>query len=59
MNSLLILLLQENVVEEKLKNAPDNGYAIGVLIGYLLPLIVLAAFAYLLFSYMKNRNKNS
>lgn len=58
MLSFITFLFQENVVEEKLQNAPDNSYAIGVLIGYLLPLIVLAAFAYLLYSFMKNRNKN-
>lgn len=55
----LILLFQENsnLVDEKLKNAPDSGYAIGVLIGYLLPVTVVAAFAYLLFSYFNKRNK--
>lgn len=58
MLSFITFLFQENVVEEKLQNSPDNSYAVGVLIGYLLPLIVLAAFAYLLYSFMKNRNKN-
>ncbi|GLB48730.1 hypothetical protein [Neptunitalea lumnitzerae] len=55
--NLLITLFQQPDIEEKIKNAPDNSYVIGVLIGYLLPLIVLAAFAYLMFSYFKNKRK--
>lgn len=56
---LLISLFQAAPdIDQKLKDAPDNGYAIGVLIGYLLPVTIVAAFAYLLFSYLKNkRNK--
>lgn len=54
---LFITLFQAPNIEEKLQNAPDNGYAVGVLIGYLLPLTIVAAFAYMLFSYLKNKNK--
>ncbi|WP_397364038.1 hypothetical protein [Olleya sp. R77988] len=54
---MLLSLLQVNI-EEKVKNAPeDSGYQIGVLIGSYLPLIVLIIFAYLLYLYNRNRNK--
>lgn len=42
----LILLLQQTNIEEKLKNAPDTGYQIGVLIGSFFPIVVLAGVAY-------------
>ncbi|MDO4228490.1 MAG: hypothetical protein Q4C98_01630 [Capnocytophaga sp.] len=55
----LILLLQnvdlQEQINEKIKNAPDNQYQIGIFIGYLLPFVVLALLAYLLYSYMKHR----
>ena len=54
----LIALFQNSIVEDKLKDAPDNGYAIGVFIGYMLPLLVLVAFAYLLYTYFKRKNQN-
>ena len=38
---LLITLLQQTNIDEKIKNAPDNGYMIGVWIGYILPFVVL------------------
>jgi hypothetical protein len=57
MNSLIILLQQVDI-EEKIKNAPDKGYEIGVFIGSMLPFIILVALAYLLYRYnKKQRNK--
>ncbi|MBL7558359.1 hypothetical protein JAO71_00975 [Olleya sp. YSTF-M6] len=53
---MLLALLQVNI-EEKIKNAPDDNYQIGVLIGSYLPLIALVIIAYLLYRYNKNRNK--
>ena len=41
----ILPLLQVNV-EEKLKNAPDNGYQIGVIIGSYLPFVLLVGLAY-------------
>lgn len=64
-NLLLILLLQDSKQEqikeqinEKLSNAPDGQYGIGILIGNLLPFIVLVLLAYLLYSYMKRKGEN-
>ena len=54
----LLLNLQQVDIEEKIKNAPDKGYEIGVFIGTMLPFIILVALAYLLFRYnKKNRDK--
>ena len=48
-------LLQEVDIEEKIKNAPDSGYEIGVFIGAMIPFVALVVLAYLLFRYNKNR----
>ena len=42
-------------IEEKLKNAPDKGYEIGVFIGSVLPFVVLAVIAYLIYFFNKKR----
>jgi hypothetical protein len=55
---LLISLIQEINIEEKVKNAPDNNYEIGVFIGSMLPFVVLVALAYLIYIYNKKRLKN-
>ena len=44
----LILLLQVDI-EEKIKEAPDSGYEIGVVIGTYLPFVALVGIAYLLY----------
>lgn len=51
----LILLFQQINVEEKLKNAPDNGYEIGIVIGTYLPFVLLALLAYFVYYKAKNR----
>ncbi|MDI9255905.1 MULTISPECIES: hypothetical protein [Flavobacterium] len=51
----LISLLQQVNIDEKIKNAPDNGYLIGVWIGYILPFAVLAGLAWLLYRKAKKR----
>ena len=54
----LIAFLQQVDIEEKIKNAPDKGYEIGVFIGSMLPFVLLVILAYLLFRYNKrNRDK--
>ena len=53
---LLIDLLQQVDIEEKIKNAPDRGYEIGVFIGTYLPFAVLVLIAYLMFRHFKNRS---
>lgn len=42
----LSLLLQQTNIEEKLKNSPDCGYQIGVVIGSFIPFVLLVGVAY-------------
>ena len=53
--SLYLLLLQVDDIKEKIKNAPNSGYEIGVVIGTYLPFIVFAVIAYLIYYKMKKR----
>jgi hypothetical protein len=55
MNYLQIILLLQVDIEEKMKNAPDEGYEIGVAIGTYLPFVVLVLIAYFIFYKMKNK----
>ncbi|QXP80517.1 MULTISPECIES: hypothetical protein [Winogradskyella] len=55
--NLLITLFQELNIDEKLKEAPDDYYSIGILIGNLVPFLVLVAIAYIIYRYNKNRYK--
>ena len=57
MKSLIIALQQVNI-EEKIKNDPDGTYQIGVLIGSVVPLVVLAGLAYYLYYRAKKNEKN-
>jgi len=50
----LFLLLQVDI-EEKMRNAPNSGYEIGVTIGTYLPFIILVVIAYLIYYKTKNR----
>jgi hypothetical protein len=51
----LVSLLQEVDIDQKLKDAPDSSYGIGVFIGTLLPFMVLVAIAYAIYRYNKNK----
>jgi len=50
-----VALLQQVDIEEKIKNAPDDGYEIGVVIGTYLPFFVLVLIAYIVYYKAKNR----
>ena len=52
---LFFALLQDVDIEEKIQNAPDKGYEIGVFIGSMLPFVVLVLLAYIIYKYNKNR----
>ncbi|WP_304201215.1 hypothetical protein [Flavobacterium alvei] len=56
MTHFILPLLQVNV-EEKLKNAPDNGYQIGVIIGSYLPFVILVGLAYWMYYRAKKGDK--
>jgi len=42
-------------INEKLKNAPDDGYQIGIVIGTYLPFVALIGIAYFIYWKAKNR----
>ncbi len=48
-------ILQEVNIEEKINNAPDSSYEIGVFIGSMLPFVILAIIAYAIYYYNKKR----
>ena len=52
---VLLNLIQNVDIEEKLKNAPDSQYEIGVFIGAMLPFVVLVIIAYSIYRYNKNK----
>ncbi|QSW87225.1 MULTISPECIES: hypothetical protein [Flavobacterium] len=54
----LISLFQNVDVAEKIKNAPDSGYQIGVLIGSFIPFVILIGIAYWLYNRAKKRDEN-
>jgi len=47
--------IQDVNIEEKINNAPDSSYGIGVFIGSMLPFVVLVAIVYLIYKYNLNR----
>ncbi|GAA3567108.1 hypothetical protein GCM10022395_16630 [Snuella lapsa] len=55
--NLLFTILQEINIEEKIRNAPDKSYEIGVFIGTMLPFIILVVLAYLIYYYNKKKNQ--
>ena len=55
MKYLLLSILLQADIEEKMRNAPDKGYEIGVVIGTYLPFVVLVVIAYFMFNRFKNR----
>lgn len=51
----IILVIQDVNIEEKIQNAPDGGYEIGVVIGTYLPFVLLVGLAYFTYHRAKNR----
>jgi len=52
---LIAMILQDINIEEKIKNAPDSNYEIGVFIGSMIPFVVLALIAYAIYYHNKKR----
>ena len=57
MNILALMPLLQVDIEEKIENAPDSGYEIGVVIGSYLPFVLLIGIAYF-FYYKAKKRKN-
>jgi hypothetical protein len=54
----VIALVQQVNIAEKLKNATDNSYQTGVIIGSFVPFVILIGLAYWMYSNAKKRDKN-
>ncbi|MFC4393220.1 hypothetical protein [Flavobacterium quisquiliarum] len=54
----LISLFQKVDIAEKIKEAPDSGYQIGVVIGSFIPFLVLGGLALWMYLRAKKRDKN-
>jgi len=54
----LISLFQNIDVAEKIKDAPDSSYQIGVVIGSFIPFLILIAIAFWMYNSAKKRDKN-
>lgn len=54
----IISLLQKVDVAEKMKQAPDSGYQIGVVIGSFIPFLILGGIALWMYNRAKKRDKN-
>lgn len=55
MLAFIFNIIQTVDIEEKINNAPDKSYEIGVVIGSYLPFVLLVAFAYLMYYRAKKR----
>jgi hypothetical protein len=56
MTHLFLPLLQVNVAE-KIKNAPDSSYQVGVVIGSFLPFVLLVGVAYWMYYRAKKADR--
>jgi hypothetical protein len=54
----LISLIQKVNIADKVKQAPDSSYQIGIAIGSFIPFVVLVIIAYWMYNRAKNRNEN-
>ncbi len=50
------ITIQASAIEEKIANAPDESYQIGIAIGSYLPFVVLIIIAYVMY-YRAKKNK--
>lgn len=54
----IISLFQKVDVADKIKNAPDSSYQIGVVIGSFIPFLILGGIALWMYNRAKKRDKN-
>lgn len=52
---IYFLALQPSAIEEKILNAPDENYQIGLAIGSYLPFVVLVIVAYIMYHKAKKK----
>ncbi|WP_203229454.1 hypothetical protein [Aureibaculum marinum] len=54
--NLFALIIQQVDIEQKITDAPDSRYEIGVFIGTYLPFVVLVVIAYFMYHSAKKKN---
>lgn len=55
----MIPLLQDINIDDKINQAPDSDYEIGVFIGSMIPFVVLVVLAYIMYYYNKKNNQDN
>ncbi|MEX0274937.1 MAG: hypothetical protein AB3N16_11215 [Flavobacteriaceae bacterium] len=53
--AFLVLVQETPDIEQKMKEAPNSAYEIGVVIGSYLPFVLLVGVAYLFYFYWKKK----
>ena len=51
----MLSIIQDVNIDQKIKEAPDSSYEIGVFIGSMLPFVILVIIAYAIYKYNKNK----
>ena len=51
----MLSTIQQVDIDQKINEAPDDSYEIGVFIGSMLPFVVLVIIAYAIYRYNKNK----
>ena len=51
----MLSIIQDVNIDQKIKEAPDSSYEIGVFIGSMLPFVILVIIAYAIYRYNKNK----
>lgn len=54
----MLVVLQQVNIAQKIKQAPDGDYQIGILIGSFIPFVILVGLAYLMYIRAKKRDQN-
>ncbi len=54
----MLVALQQVNIAQKIKQAPDGNYQIGVLIGSFIPFVILVVLAYWMYSRAKKRDQD-
>ncbi|MFV8324527.1 hypothetical protein [Flavobacterium sp. ZS1P14] len=55
---IILALVQQVNIEEKLKNATDSSYQTGIIIGSFIPFVILIGLAYWMYTSAKKRDKD-
>ena len=54
----MLVALQQANIAQKIKQAPDGDYQIGVLIGSFIPFVILVVLSYWMYSHAKKRDQD-